>query len=641
MAKPMKQLGIFIVVCIFVFSYPTTANAQIVEGQPRPAIPNNLRVQVRVDGGPPPGLVRVELFRGNMPVEEGYCNSEGEYLFLGLEQGFYTLRASLPGFRSELVETPLQSGAERNVYINLRPGRDVSARGSREIMDLMESEGSLTVPVRVREEFARARELRTTRDFLGAIRVLQNVIELDPTFAAAHSELGLCYRRLGQLDDAQASFETAIEHDASLLSPYLNLADVLAEKQAFNDAAKILVRATEVHPDRGEPYYVMARIQLNTGHPDAAEKAARMALERDYSRIPEVHLLLANIYLGRDEPGLVAVELEYYLELAPDGDQVETARAKLVEVRKELENRAFIPLQQYEDMVDSYRAGRYSATAKALSQMPSIILMEASDAYRKRHTKDAERMAAALLHTETARLLGKSGSFHLNKSIEYLAFIQDDALRGQWFLTIGYYFHSKRRFLDAVPFLFDASRLLPKNVEIRLALGSALESAAVTRGFANLLEQAEKHYRRVLKEEPDNGEAHLRLGHVLKLLGQSKEATRELNEALAKTSQPDQALVAHLILGDIHRANGDDWGAIASYRIALGIEPDCQVTATALAYALHRAGDLTGSRKVMTDLLERKRASRKYTDAWWRYMLGHSHEFDLMLARMRQEVIVP
>ena len=146
-------------------------------------------------------------------------------------------------------------------------------------------------------------------------------------------------------------------------------------------------------------------------------------------------------------------------------------------------------------------------------------------------------MAAALLHTETARLLGKSGSFHLNKSIEYLARIQNDSLRSRWFLTIGYYFHSKRRFLDAVPFLLDASRLSPKDVKVRLALGSALESAAVTRGFADLLEQAEKQYRRVLKEDPNNGEAHLRLGHVLKLQGRSKESIRELNQALSIVDQ--------------------------------------------------------------------------------------------------------
>jgi tetratricopeptide (TPR) repeat protein len=450
----------------------------------------------------------------------------------------------------------------------------------------------------------------------------------------------LCYRRLGQLDDAQASFEIAIEHDNSLLSPYLNLADVLAEKQAFNDAANILLRATEIHPDRGEPYFVMARIQLDTGHPDAAEKAALMALERDHSRIPEVHLLLANIYLRRDEPDLVAAELELYIEKAPDGDQVETARAKLIEVRKELEHRTFLPLQQYSDLIDNYRAGRHTATAKALSQIPGLVLMEASEAYRKKHTEDTDCMAAALLHTETARLLGKSGSFHLNKSIEYLARIQNDSLRSRWFLTIGYYFHSNRRFLDAVPFLLDASRLSPKDVKVRLALGSALESAAVTRGFADLLEQAEKQYRRVLKEDPDNSEAHLRLGHVLKLQGRSKESIRELNQALSIVDQPDQALVANLILGDIYRTNGDNGGAIASYRTALGIEPDCQVAATALGHALHRAGDLEGSREVMRTLLERKRASRAYADAWWRYMLGHSHEFDLMLARMRQEVVV-
>jgi hypothetical protein len=41
----------------------------------------------------------------------------------------------------------------------------------------------------------------------------------------------------------------------------------------------------------------------------------------------------------------------------------------------------------------------------------------------------------------------------------------------------------------------------------------------------------------------------------------------------------------------------------------------------------------------MKSLLEQKRSSRVFVDAWWRYLLGGSHNFNLMMAEMRQEVL--
>jgi hypothetical protein len=122
-------------------------------------------------------------------------------------------------------------------------------------------------------------------------------------------------------------------------------------------------------------------------------------------------------------------------------------------------------------------------------------------------------------------------------------------------------------------------------------------------------------------------------------MGRGKDASRQLNKALSVADRPDLALVAHLLLGDLRRVSGDTWGAIASYRAAHQIEPQCQVAATALGHALHRAGDLDASRDVMKGLLGQKRSSRIFVDAWWRYLLGGSLNFNLMMAEMRQEVL--
>ncbi len=43
----------------------------------------------------------------------------------------------------------------------------------------------------------------------------------------------------------------------------------------------------------------MAQIQYDTGHLDRAEQGSWLALERDTSKIPDVHLLLVNVYRWR------------------------------------------------------------------------------------------------------------------------------------------------------------------------------------------------------------------------------------------------------------------------------------------------------------------------------------------------------
>ena len=53
----------------------------------------------------------------------------------------------------------------------------------------------------------------------------------------------------------------------------------------------------------------MAQIQYDTGHLDRAEQASRLALERDTSKIPEVHLLLVNIHRWRGEKAKLALVL--------------------------------------------------------------------------------------------------------------------------------------------------------------------------------------------------------------------------------------------------------------------------------------------------------------------------------------------
>lgn len=295
---------------------------------------NSIEISVRSrTGGDITQLIRVELFRGDIPLMETYANQQGEATFYNLEDGSYTVRASSPDFRAERLDVQLNSGVGRQLTFLLM-AKSVAGTAAPVPADPIVSVRWLSAPEKARKEILKSRELRDKGDFPGAMEHLRKALEIHPGFSIALNEQGLCYVREEKLGEARESYEKAIQNDAEFLLPYLNLAEVWVKEKEYNRAAQILAQAAKAQPTRGEPFYAIAKIQLDTGHLDRAEQAARMALERDVSRIPDVHILLVNIYNRRGEKDKVAAELEAYLQKAPNGPHAEQARATLAKIKQ-------------------------------------------------------------------------------------------------------------------------------------------------------------------------------------------------------------------------------------------------------------------------------------------------------------------
>ena len=297
---------------------------------------NSIEVVVRTRGGEDiRDLIRLELFRGDIPVEERYADSRGRYVFGGLEDGGYGVRVSAPGYRTDYRDVQLNGNVSRHVMFHLRRGNDEEWK---EVS--LDDYGTvsvrwLTFPEKARKQVSKARELRRSGDYEGAVKRLKNLLKVHPAFAIAQNELGLSYWRMNMLEQARKSLEAAIQNDPEYLIAYLNLAEVWMQEKEYNRAGQVLAQASKAQPDRGEPFYSIAKIQYETGHLDRAEQACRLALERDTSKIPEVHILLANVYLRRGEKAKLAAELETYLENAPEGEHAQDARATLEKIKRE------------------------------------------------------------------------------------------------------------------------------------------------------------------------------------------------------------------------------------------------------------------------------------------------------------------
>jgi len=142
--------------------------------------------------------------------------------------------------------------------------------------------------------------------FKEGIARFQKAIELDPKFARAYDNLGLCYEGLGQYDEALRSYERAVElnREFPLRSgwPALNLGTLLARLGRLDEAESYLRESLRDNPNQTQSHYQLGMVleKKDRLEPAIQELQKAAALDASYS---EPHYALGRIYrrLGQSE----------------------------------------------------------------------------------------------------------------------------------------------------------------------------------------------------------------------------------------------------------------------------------------------------------------------------------------------------
>jgi tetratricopeptide (TPR) repeat protein len=158
------------------------------------------------------------------------------------------------------------------------------------------------------------------------------------------------------------------------------------------------------------------------------------------------------------------------------------------------------------------------------------------------------------------------------------------------------------------------------------------------RTMATPREEATSRFRAALAADPRLHEARVRLGRVLALSKQRKQALDLL--AQAGRDAPDSRLqyLARIIAGSIFELE-DRWeDAERVYREAIGIRPGAQSARIALASVLERAGRQADANAVVAPGLIPDASSDLDADPMWRYRLGPPIDAVAILSRLRTAV---
>lgn len=110
----------------------------------------------------------------------------------------------------------------------------------------------ITEEVRVsgslRADFDNALDLLEQEEYAGGIALLVGLTEAAPNVTTAHIDLGMAYGRVGDLEQAQASLERALELNPRHPVAHNELGMVLRRTGRFDEARESYERALEVYP---------------------------------------------------------------------------------------------------------------------------------------------------------------------------------------------------------------------------------------------------------------------------------------------------------------------------------------------------------------------------------------------------------
>jgi len=197
-------------------------------------------------------------------------------------------------------------------------------------------------PKKAVQDYEKAIEERQKGRLESAVKLLEESIQLAPTFFHAHNNLGIIYQMLKRFPDAEREYKRSHELSAKTDRPLVNLGslyleeskdrDKEAEGKLLDQALDSLEEAVKLNPRSALGHFLLGQANYRSEFFEEAETAFKRALELD-SHMVSARLMLANVYVKLEKWNDVLENIDTYLKENPkaaDRASVEQMRARIV-----------------------------------------------------------------------------------------------------------------------------------------------------------------------------------------------------------------------------------------------------------------------------------------------------------------------
>lgn len=326
---------------------------------------------VREDGSPPPFGTIIELDCGSTKTREASVGSNGYFSFqYGGAQRFRDIVPDASEGTGHINDedaiywSPLRSSANARIEtttplairlsgcdlraeaagylsssLRLNPttlGR-VNAVGTIVVYPIERVQGttvsaaSLLVPKQARKKVERARKAAEKEKFAEAEALLRDALAEHADYGEAWLEMGDLHQRQKRYGEAREDYQRAIDADPRYVPPYVQLGWLNTLEQKWQETVRVSEKVLVLDPVTfPEAYYLSALAHYNLGDYERAGRRAEQAIGRDSAHaFPHAHLILANVLDRRKDAAGADEAMRRYLQVAPDGADAETVRARL------------------------------------------------------------------------------------------------------------------------------------------------------------------------------------------------------------------------------------------------------------------------------------------------------------------------
>ncbi len=240
------------------------------------------------------------------------------------------LRAELAGYRSDSVNmfrgSSLDNPDVGSIFLHRLAGVEGSSI----------SATSFLAPKDAKKAYERGLQSLLKNKPEDALKDFEKAVAVYPKYADAWMTLGKVRLQQKSYEPAKEALLKALDADAKLVGPYVELGLLSAQQQQWEDSARYLDRAVKLDPiDFPQAWYADAVADYNLKRYDAAEASAREAIKLDPKhQNARADYLLGLVLIEKKNYADAAAELKIFMKAAPNAPDFGTAKEQLAEVEK-------------------------------------------------------------------------------------------------------------------------------------------------------------------------------------------------------------------------------------------------------------------------------------------------------------------
>ena len=164
-----------------------------------------------------------------------------------------------------------------------------------------------------------ALEFFKNKEYEKAVNAFKELLPEFPNDCAVLNNIGLCYSKLGQNDEAEEYFLRALSNNNKSVETYVNLSDIYYLQKRIAEAINLLETAVTLMPDNIVLLHYLARIYAEDVRYDLAIDMLSRILDISPENI-DAYWDLGNIYYELGEYDNAAAAFEHVIEKRDDNE---------------------------------------------------------------------------------------------------------------------------------------------------------------------------------------------------------------------------------------------------------------------------------------------------------------------------------